>query len=79
LEAERIPEIRHNIRLLVASAKSDIVGLAREAKALEERKKWVRDEDVRLKKIVDNEARGNCQFRLLHMHPFDVLIILSLV
>lgn len=58
LEAERIPEIRHNLRLLVASAKSDLDGLAREAKALEERKKWVRDEDARLRKVVEAEARG---------------------
>lgn len=56
-EAERIPEVRHNLRLLVSAAKSDLDGLAREAKALEVRKKWVRDEDARLRKIVDSEAR----------------------
>ncbi|KAF8317597.1 TFP11-domain-containing protein [Clavulina sp. PMI_390] len=57
-EAERIPEIRHNLRLLVSSAKSDLDGLAREAKSLEERKKWVKTEDSRLKRIVDAEARS---------------------
>lgn len=57
-EAERIPEIRHNLRLIVSSAKSDLDGLAREAKTLESRKKWVRDEEARLGKIVESEARG---------------------
>lgn len=52
-----MPEIRHNLRLLVSSAKSDLEGLAREARALEQRKKWVRDEDARLTKIVETEAR----------------------
>lgn len=57
-EAERLPEIRHNLRLLVSSAQSDLDGLAREARALEQRKKWVRDEDARLKKIVETETRS---------------------
>jgi tuftelin-interacting protein 11 len=46
------------LRLLVSSAKSDLEGLAREARAIEQRKKWVRDEDARLKKIVETEAKS---------------------
>lgn len=46
------------MRLLVSAAKSDLEGLAREARAIEQRKKWVRDEDARLKKIVETEARS---------------------
>ena len=34
----------------------DLEGLAREAKALEARKKWIQDEDVRLRKKVEDEA-----------------------
>ena len=52
----RIPEVRHNLRLIAESCKSDLDGLAREAKALGERKKWVGNEDLRLRKKVEEEA-----------------------
>ncbi|KAF5315990.1 hypothetical protein D9758_018112 [Tetrapyrgos nigripes] len=52
----RIPEVRHNIRLIAESCKTDLDGLAREAKSLQERKKWVAQEDVRLRKKVEDEA-----------------------
>lgn len=53
----RIPEIRHNIRLIAEACKSDLDGLAREGKALAERKKWVTSEDARLRKKIDDEAQ----------------------
>jgi hypothetical protein len=72
-EAERLPEIRHNLRLLVSSAKSDLDGLAREARILKQRKKWVRDEDVRLKKIVETEARcASASFLLFARTSTDI-------
>ncbi|KAH9851914.1 TFP11-domain-containing protein [Lenzites betulinus] len=52
----RLPEIRHNLRLITESCRTDLDGLAREARALEERKKWIRVEDERLRKQVDEEA-----------------------
>ncbi|KAI0730614.1 TFP11-domain-containing protein [Earliella scabrosa] len=52
----RLPEIRHNLRLITESCRTDLDGLAREARALEERKKWIRAEDARLRKQVDEEA-----------------------
>ncbi|KAG6832255.1 hypothetical protein H0H87_002151 [Tephrocybe sp. NHM501043] len=52
----RIPEVRHNIRLITDACKSDLDGLAREAKALNQRKKFAMDEDVRLRKKVADEA-----------------------
>lgn len=52
----RLPEIRHNLRLITEACKNDLDGLAREARALEERKKWVRKEDARLRKRVEEEA-----------------------
>jgi tuftelin-interacting protein 11 len=55
-DPDRIPEVRHNIRLIAESCKSDLDGLAREAKALEDRKKWLIDEDARLRKKVEEEA-----------------------
>lgn len=52
----RLPEVRHNLRLITEACKGDLDGLAREARALEERKKWVRQEDARLRKKVEEEA-----------------------
>ncbi len=52
----RLPEIRHNLRLITESCRTDLDGLAREARALAERKKWIHAEDARLRKQVDEEA-----------------------
>ncbi|KAH7927332.1 TFP11-domain-containing protein [Leucogyrophana mollusca] len=52
----RIPEVRHNIRLIAQACKTDLDELAREAKALEERKKFIAQEDARLRKKVADEA-----------------------
>lgn len=56
----RLPELRHNLRLINDACKSDLDGLAREAKALEDRKKRIREEDQRLRKRVEDEAQ--CEF-----------------
>jgi len=55
----RIPEVRHNVRLIADACKSDLDGLAREAKTLQERNKFVTGEDFRLRKKVDDEAQRN--------------------
>lgn len=57
-DPERIPEVRHNLRLIADACKSDLDGLALEAKALEERKKWLVNEDLRLRKKVEEEAES---------------------
>lgn len=62
----RIPEVRHNLRLIADSCKSDLDGLAREAKTLQERKKWVADEDIRLRKKVEEEAECASILRSLY-------------
>jgi tuftelin-interacting protein 11 len=54
----RIPEVRHNIRLIAEACKTELDGLAREAKALQERKKFVIQEDLRLRKKVEDEAES---------------------
>jgi tuftelin-interacting protein 11 len=56
----RIPEVRHNLRLIADACMSDLDGLAREAKALNERKKWIIDEDTRLRKKLEEEAEREC-------------------
>ncbi|KAH7914611.1 TFP11-domain-containing protein [Hygrophoropsis aurantiaca] len=52
----RIPEVRHNIRLIAEACKTDLDELAREAKALEDRKKFIIQEDAHLRKKVADEA-----------------------
>ncbi|KAF9218977.1 TFP11-domain-containing protein [Gyrodon lividus] len=52
----RIPEVRHNLRLIAEVCKTDLDGLAREAKALEDRKRFIAQENVRLRKEVADEA-----------------------
>ncbi|KAJ3873656.1 hypothetical protein F5051DRAFT_476295, partial [Lentinula edodes] len=48
--------IPHNVRLIAESCKTDIDGLAREGKLLEERKKLVVQEDLRLRKRIEDET-----------------------
>lgn len=52
----RLPEVRHNLRLITEACKNDLDGLAREARTLAERRKWIQQEDVRLRKKVEEEA-----------------------
>ncbi|GJJ10963.1 hypothetical protein Clacol_005192 [Clathrus columnatus] len=52
----RIPEIRHNLRLIVDAAKGDLDGLVREARTMQERKKWIEKEDIRLRHVIKQEA-----------------------
>jgi hypothetical protein len=56
----RIPEVRHNLQLIVESCKINLDGLAREARALAERKRWLSQEDARLRKKVQEEAE--CEY-----------------
>lgn len=51
----RIPEVRHNLRLIVDICKNDLDGLAREAKVLEERKRFIAQENIRLQKTLTDE------------------------
>ncbi|KII85866.1 hypothetical protein PLICRDRAFT_115444 [Plicaturopsis crispa FD-325 SS-3] len=63
----RIPEVRHNLRLIGDACTSDLDGLAREARALEERKKWIANEDIRLRKKVEEEAELISRLQQVHL------------
>ncbi|KAF9071594.1 GC-rich sequence DNA-binding factor-like protein-domain-containing protein [Rhodocollybia butyracea] len=56
IDSTRIPEVRHNVRLIAESCKIDLDGLAKEGKLLEERKRLVTQEDMRLRKRIETEA-----------------------
>ncbi|KAF9563910.1 TFP11-domain-containing protein [Agrocybe pediades] len=68
----RIPEVRHNIRLITDACKSDLDGLAREAKALQERKKFVTMEDTRLRKKVEDEAELIARLQQIQLVANDI-------
>ncbi|TFK39878.1 GC-rich sequence DNA-binding factor-like protein-domain-containing protein [Crucibulum laeve] len=68
----RIPEVRHNIRLIADACKSDLDGLAREAKALEERKKFAAREDGRLRKKVEDEAQLIARLQQIKLLADDI-------
>ncbi|KAJ3510057.1 hypothetical protein NLJ89_g4888 [Agrocybe chaxingu] len=68
----RIPEVRHNIRLIADACKADLDGLAREAKALQERRKFVTTEDARLRKRVEDEAELIARLQQVQLVANDI-------
>ncbi|KAF9006058.1 GC-rich sequence DNA-binding factor-like protein-domain-containing protein [Cyathus striatus] len=68
----RIPEVRHNIQLIADSCKTDLDSLAREARALEERKKWITTEDSRLRKKVESEAELIARLQQIQIVTNDI-------
>ncbi|KAI6114784.1 GC-rich sequence DNA-binding factor-like protein-domain-containing protein [Pisolithus croceorrhizus] len=52
----RIPEVRHNLRLIAEACNTNLDGLAREAKALQERKSFIAQERIRLQNKAADEA-----------------------
>ena len=63
----RIPEVRHNLRLVADMCKSDLEGLAREGKELASRKNFIANEDLRLRKAVAEEAELIDRLQKVHI------------
>ena len=55
-DSTRIPEVRHNVRLIAEAAARDLEGLAREAKEIKKRRQTVQGEEARLRKKINEEA-----------------------
>lgn len=68
----RIPEVRHNIRLIADTCKGELNGLAREAKALQVRKEFVASEDARLRKKIEYEAELISRLQRVQLIAADV-------
>ncbi|CCM06199.1 uncharacterized protein FIBRA_08442 [Fibroporia radiculosa] len=68
----RLPEVRHNLRLITEACKNDLDGLAREARSIEERKKWILMEDARLRKRVEEEAALIERLQQVHLVVNDI-------
>lgn len=46
-ESTRLPELRHNLHLIVDAAKQDVSGLVQEGKKVHERRRWaLREEEI---------------------------------
>ncbi|TFY78095.1 hypothetical protein EWM64_g5918 [Hericium alpestre] len=71
-EAERIPEVRHNLRLIVDAAKGDLDALAREAKEIQQRRAVIQAEDLRLRKKVEEEAELISRLQQVHLIADDI-------
>ncbi|KIY71893.1 TFP11-domain-containing protein [Cylindrobasidium torrendii FP15055 ss-10] len=56
-DPERIPEIRHNVRLIRDSCKTQVAELASEARLVDMKKKQAIRDDARLRQKVEEEAR----------------------
>ncbi|OCF31369.1 tuftelin-interacting protein 11 [Kwoniella heveanensis BCC8398] len=55
-DATRLPELRHNLRLIVDVNKGDVEGLIREAKSVNERRRWaLREEQISRAKVEETE------------------------
>ncbi|THH11314.1 hypothetical protein EW145_g734 [Phellinidium pouzarii] len=68
----RIPEVRHNLRLIAEACKVDLEGLAREAKVLADRKKWIQSEDPKLRRKIENEAELIRRLQGVHLVVDDI-------
>ncbi|KAI0769250.1 GC-rich sequence DNA-binding factor-like protein-domain-containing protein [Irpex lacteus] len=68
----RLPEIRHNLRLITETCKGDLDGLAKEARTLQERRKWVQQEDERIRKKVEDEAELISRLQQVHLVVDDI-------
>ncbi|WVQ81525.1 hypothetical protein IAT38_003649 [Cryptococcus sp. DSM 104549] len=59
-DAARLPELRHNLRLILDVAKGDVDALAREGKAVNERRRWaLREEQISRAKVEETEKRAS--------------------
>lgn len=66
-DSTRIPEVRHNVRLIAEAAARDLEGLAREAKEIQKRRKTLQDESVRLSKKIQEEAELISRMQQVHL------------
>ncbi|KAI0306082.1 GC-rich sequence DNA-binding factor-like protein-domain-containing protein [Multifurca ochricompacta] len=71
-DSTRIPEVRHNVRLIAEAAARDLEGLAREAKEIQKRRKALQDEEARLTKKVSEEAELISRMKQVHLVVDDI-------
>ncbi|KIR35065.1 tuftelin-interacting protein 11 [Cryptococcus deuterogattii MMRL2647] len=63
-DSTRLPELRHNLHLIVDAAKQDVSGLVKEGKKVHERRRWaLREEEI---------SRAKAEEASTKWRPFDV-------
>ncbi|VDC06053.1 unnamed protein product [Peniophora sp. CBMAI 1063] len=71
-DSTRIPEVRHNLRLITEAATADLQGLAREGAEIQKRRKTIQSEDMRLRKRVSDEADLIARMQKVHLVCDDI-------
>jgi tuftelin-interacting protein 11 len=56
----QLPELRHNLRLILDVAVSDVAALAREGKGIEETKRFAQREAERLERVKRADEESEC-------------------
>ena len=60
-DATRLPELRHNLAIIVDTNKGDLDNLAREGRNVADRRKWLSKEESRIRNVVQaEEASKQC-------------------
>ncbi|CED85189.1 Tuftelin-interacting protein TIP39, contains G-patch domain [Phaffia rhodozyma] len=66
-EASKLPELRHNLRMICDMTKGDLDALAREGVAVREKRKWLIREDENLKVKLVEEANNISRLQQIHV------------
>ena len=56
-DSSQLPELRHNLRLIVDVSKADVDGLAKEGKSVNERRRWALREEEKTRLRLEETAR----------------------
>ncbi|WWC91342.1 uncharacterized protein L201_006285 [Kwoniella dendrophila CBS 6074] len=62
----KLPELRHNLRLIVDVAKGDVEGLVREGKSVNERRRWALREEQKSRAKVEETERRISRIKQIH-------------
>lgn len=73
----QLPELRHNLRLILDVATSDVAALAKEGKGIEEKKKWAVREAERLERVKKADEESKCQLSRLRRRFSHYLLFSS--
>ena len=68
-DTTRLPELRHNLRMICDMTKGDLDALAKEGASVAEKRKWLAREDENLKHRVVEEAKSESPPSTLELWP----------
>ena len=62
-DTERLPELRHNLRLIAEGTRAELQALAKEGKAVQEKRQWLSGQERKASSAVHEESRRKCPSR----------------